>query len=137
MSERILEQQKAIAQVLSNERKLRHLTLSRQDVDVLEAVNKSLSPLVEFTDALSGEKYVSVLWQPSPKPSGHRIPPISTSRRQRASIASTTAAEGEEDQVPFKRLFDVLPGEGTGSPSGAEYLQDPKPDTDSQVDSLI
>ena len=70
MSERILEQQKAIAQVISNERKLRHLTLSRQDVDVLEADNKSLSPLVEFTDALSGEKYVSVLWQPSPKPSG-------------------------------------------------------------------
>jgi cell shape-determining protein MreC len=88
MSERIPEQQKAIAQVISNERKLRHLTLSRQDVDVLEADNKSLSPLVEFTDALSGEKYVSVLWQPSPKPSGHRIPPISTSQRQRASIAS-------------------------------------------------
>ena len=37
---------------------------------MLEADNKSLSPLVEFTDALSGEKYVSVLWQPSPKPSG-------------------------------------------------------------------
>ena len=60
MIERILEQQKAIAQVLSNDRKLRHLILSWQDVDVLEAVNKSLSPLVEFTDALSGEKYVSV-----------------------------------------------------------------------------
>ena len=44
MSERILEQQKAIAQVISNERKLRHLTLSRQDVDVLKADNKSLSP---------------------------------------------------------------------------------------------
>ena len=60
MIERIREQQKAIAQVLSNDRKLRHLILSWQDVDVLEAVNKSLSPLVEFTDALSGEKYVSV-----------------------------------------------------------------------------
>ena len=59
MTERILEQQKAVAQVLSNDRKLRHLTLSWQDVDVLEAVNKSLSPLVEFTDELSGEKYVS------------------------------------------------------------------------------
>ena len=58
MTERILEQQKAVAQVLSNDRKLRHLTLSWQDVDVLEAVNKSLSPLVEFTDELSGEKYV-------------------------------------------------------------------------------
>ncbi|KAK0141200.1 Zinc finger BED domain-containing protein 1 [Merluccius polli] len=60
MIDRVLEQQKAIAQVLSNDRKLRHLILSWQDIDVLEAVNKSLSPLVEFTDALSGEKYVSV-----------------------------------------------------------------------------
>lgn len=60
MIDRILEQQKAIAQVLSNDRKLRHLCLSWQDIDVLEAVNKSLTPLVEFTDALSGETYVSV-----------------------------------------------------------------------------
>lgn len=29
-------------------------------IDVLEAINKSLSPLFEFTDALSGEKYISV-----------------------------------------------------------------------------
>lgn len=27
---------------------------------MLEAINKSLSPLIEFTDALSGQKYVSV-----------------------------------------------------------------------------
>ncbi|XP_051959033.1 uncharacterized protein LOC127626931 [Xyrauchen texanus] len=60
MIDRVLEQQKAIAQVLSSDRKLRHLTLSWQDIDVLEAIKKSLSPLVEFTDALSGEKYVSV-----------------------------------------------------------------------------
>ena len=60
MIHRVLEQQKAIAQVLSSDRKTRHLSLTWQDVDVLEAINKSLSPLVEFTDALSGEKYVSV-----------------------------------------------------------------------------
>lgn len=60
MIDRVLEQHKAIAQVLSSDRKLRHLTLSWQDIDVLEAINKSLSPLVEFTDALSGEKYISV-----------------------------------------------------------------------------
>ncbi|XP_033975127.1 zinc finger BED domain-containing protein 1-like [Trematomus bernacchii] len=60
MIDRVLEQQKAIAQVLSSDRKTRHLSLTWQDVDVLEAINKSLSPLVEFTDALSGEKYVSV-----------------------------------------------------------------------------
>ncbi|KAK1875931.1 Zinc finger BED domain containing protein 1 [Dissostichus eleginoides] len=57
MIDRVLEQQKAIAQVLSNDRKTRHLSLMWQDVDVLEAINKSLSRLVEFTDALSGEKY--------------------------------------------------------------------------------
>ncbi|XP_033995699.1 zinc finger BED domain-containing protein 1-like [Trematomus bernacchii] len=60
MIDRVLEQQKAIAQVLSSDRKTRHLSLTWQDVDVLEAINKSLSPLVEFTDTLSGEKYVSV-----------------------------------------------------------------------------
>lgn len=60
MIDRVLEQHKAITQVLSSNRKLRHLTLSWQDIDVLEAINKSLSPLVEFTDALSGEKYISV-----------------------------------------------------------------------------
>ncbi|CAM4455072.1 unnamed protein product [Leuciscus chuanchicus] len=60
MVDRVLEQQKAIAQVFSGDRKARHLTLTWQDIDVLEAINKSLSPLVEFTDALSGEKYVSV-----------------------------------------------------------------------------
>nr|XP_055053943.1 E3 SUMO-protein ligase ZBED1-like [Misgurnus anguillicaudatus] len=60
MISRVLEQHKAITQVLSSDRKLRHLTLSWQDIDVLEAINKCLSPLVEFTDALSGEKYISV-----------------------------------------------------------------------------
>ncbi|KAM4537372.1 E3 SUMO-protein ligase ZBED1-like [Odontesthes bonariensis] len=60
MIARILEQQKAIVQVLASDRKQRHLYLSWQDIDVLEAVNKSLTPLVEFTDALSGEKYVSI-----------------------------------------------------------------------------
>lgn len=57
---RILEQQKAIAQVLSVDKKVRHLVPSWQDIDVLEAINRALSPLVEFTDALSGEKYISV-----------------------------------------------------------------------------
>ncbi|XP_016116980.1 uncharacterized protein [Sinocyclocheilus grahami] len=43
-----------------NTRKARHLVPTWQDVEVLEAVNNSLSPLAEFTDALSGEQYVSV-----------------------------------------------------------------------------
>ncbi|XP_035251445.1 uncharacterized protein LOC118215110 isoform X1 [Anguilla anguilla] len=41
-------------------RNSRYLIPAWQDTDVLEAISKSLSPLVEFTDALSGEKYVSV-----------------------------------------------------------------------------
>ncbi len=60
MIQRVLEQERAISQVLKAERKSRHLVLSWQDVDVLEAINKVLSPLQDFTDALSGEQYVSV-----------------------------------------------------------------------------
>lgn len=33
---------------------------SWQDISLLESINKALGPLTEFTDALSGEKYVSV-----------------------------------------------------------------------------
>ncbi|XP_033931087.1 E3 SUMO-protein ligase ZBED1-like [Pseudochaenichthys georgianus] len=60
MISRILEQQKALSQVLSVDKKLRHLIPNWQDIDVLESVSKSLGPLLEFTDALSGEDYVSV-----------------------------------------------------------------------------
>ncbi|KAK0154076.1 hypothetical protein N1851_003848 [Merluccius polli] len=56
MTGRVLEQQKAIAQVLSSDRKFRHLTPSWQDINVDESIHKWLGPLVEFTDALSGEK---------------------------------------------------------------------------------
>ncbi|KAJ4947029.1 hypothetical protein JOQ06_009071 [Pogonophryne albipinna] len=58
MISRILEQQKALSQVLSVDKKLRHLIPNWQDIDVLESVSKSLGPLLEFTDALSGEDYV-------------------------------------------------------------------------------
>jgi len=50
----------SLTQVLQADKKTRHLALTWQDMDVLESVNKALSPLVEFTDALSGEQYVSV-----------------------------------------------------------------------------
>ena len=33
---------------------------SWQDIDVLESVNKALGPLQEFTDIISGKKYVTV-----------------------------------------------------------------------------
>ena len=60
MIARVLEQHRAISQVLSTDSKARHLIPTWQDTDVLEAINKSLRPLTEFTDALSSEKYVSV-----------------------------------------------------------------------------
>ncbi|XP_067313700.1 E3 SUMO-protein ligase ZBED1-like [Pseudorasbora parva] len=60
MIERVLDQEKAISQVLKADKKVRHLVPSWQDVDVMESVKKALSPLRDFTDALSGEDYVSV-----------------------------------------------------------------------------
>lgn len=60
MIERVLEQSKALSQVLSEDKKTRHLVPTWQDTDVLESINNALSPLQEFTDALSGEDYVSV-----------------------------------------------------------------------------
>ncbi|XP_056119514.1 E3 SUMO-protein ligase ZBED1-like [Rhinichthys klamathensis goyatoka] len=60
MISRILEQQQALTQVLSADKKVRHLIPTWQDIDVLESVSKSLGPLLDFTDALSGDEYVSV-----------------------------------------------------------------------------
>ncbi|XP_051501698.1 E3 SUMO-protein ligase ZBED1-like [Myxocyprinus asiaticus] len=60
MIARVLEQQNALSKVLSTDRKVRHLLPSWQDLEVLESVNKALSPLQHFTDALSGERYVSI-----------------------------------------------------------------------------
>lgn len=60
MIERVLEQEAAISQVLKSDKKARHLVPTWQDIDVLESVKKALSPLRDFTDALSGENYVSV-----------------------------------------------------------------------------
>ncbi|XP_056155762.1 zinc finger BED domain-containing protein 4-like [Lampris incognitus] len=58
--DRFLEQEKAIARVLGSDKKSRHLVPSWQDIDVLESINKAVKPLQDFTDALSGEAYVSV-----------------------------------------------------------------------------
>ncbi|XP_061608235.1 E3 SUMO-protein ligase ZBED1-like [Phyllopteryx taeniolatus] len=60
MIQRVLEQERAISHVLKDDKKSRQLVPTWQDVEVLEAVNKVLSPLQDFTDALSGEQYVSV-----------------------------------------------------------------------------
>lgn len=60
MIQRVLEQQRALSDVLSADKKSRHLVPTWQDLDVLESINQVLQPLQEFTDALSSESYVSV-----------------------------------------------------------------------------
>jgi len=60
MVERIKEQQEAINVVLSNDRKASHLILNWQQKDVLEAIDKVLSPLKKMTDLLSAEDYVTI-----------------------------------------------------------------------------
>lgn len=60
MIARVLEQAKAISQVLSGERYARSLIPTWQDIDVLESIHKALHPLLKLTDALSGEEYVSI-----------------------------------------------------------------------------
>lgn len=61
MVARILEQRAAIAEVLASYKSTRHLVPTWLDIDVLESVHKTLSPLMEFTDSLSGESYVKLL----------------------------------------------------------------------------
>ena len=41
------------------DRKTAHLVPTWQDLEVLESINKALAPLADFTDILSGEKYVT------------------------------------------------------------------------------
>ena len=60
MVDRILEQECALRQVLSNDRKSVHLIPSWQDIQVLESLKSGLGPVYDFTDILSGENYVTV-----------------------------------------------------------------------------
>ena len=60
MVERLIEQMEAIRVVLASDRKTSHLIPSWQDCDVLDSLSAALKPLKEMTDALSGEKCVTV-----------------------------------------------------------------------------
>ena len=60
MIDRILEQQQAISAVLANDHKNWHHMPTDQEVSVLETVVSVLSPLSIFTDALSGEKHLTI-----------------------------------------------------------------------------
>jgi len=53
MISRVLEQEKALRQVLSLDRKTVHLGPTWQDLEVLESINKPMAPLTDFTDILS------------------------------------------------------------------------------------
>ena len=46
--------------VLSDDRTTTYLIPTWQDIIVLESVNAAVSPVAEFTDFMSGEKYVSI-----------------------------------------------------------------------------
>lgn len=50
MMDRILEQQEAVGVVLASDRKVSHLILTWQDVDVMESVLAVLHPLQQLTD---------------------------------------------------------------------------------------
>ena len=60
MIARVLEQEKAIHKVLSDDRKTAHLIPTWQDIDVLESIQAALGPLADFTDMLSGENFVTM-----------------------------------------------------------------------------
>lgn len=60
MVERVLEQLPAIRRVLVEDRKHANLTPTWQDVSVLESINAAMKPLLDLTDILSGEQYVTV-----------------------------------------------------------------------------
>ena len=60
MIDGILEQQQATSAVLANDRKNWHHMPTDQEVSVLETVVSVLSPLSILTDALSGEKHLTI-----------------------------------------------------------------------------
>lgn len=60
MIARVPKEEKAISKMFSADRKTRHLAPLWQDIKFLESIHNAHNPLVEFTDALSGEAHVGV-----------------------------------------------------------------------------
>ena len=60
MVARVLEQEKAIRQVVGTDRKTCHLVPTWQDIDVLQSVHSAVKNLADFTDMLSGEERVTL-----------------------------------------------------------------------------
>ena len=59
MLQRLLEQEKAVCQVLGADPKTNHLKLRWQDTEVIESIVGALKPVADFTDALAAEKQVT------------------------------------------------------------------------------
>ena len=57
---RVLEQEKAIQQVVGTDRKTCHLVPTWQDINVLQSVHSAVKNLADFTDMLSGEERVTL-----------------------------------------------------------------------------
>ena len=60
MVARVLEQEKAIRQVIGTDHKTSHLLPTQGDMDVLQSVHSAIKDLAEFTDTLSGEDRVTL-----------------------------------------------------------------------------
>uniref|UniRef100_A0A1X7TZ46 Uncharacterized protein n=1 Tax=Amphimedon queenslandica TaxID=400682 RepID=A0A1X7TZ46_AMPQE len=60
MVTRVLEQEAAIRQILSANRKCSHLVSTWQDLEVLESLKAALGSLADFTNILSGEEKVTL-----------------------------------------------------------------------------
>ena len=67
MISRVLRIKKAIRRILGNDKKTSHRW---QDLEILECLNATPAPLNEFTDILSGSKYVTIS---AVKPILHRL----------------------------------------------------------------
>ena len=60
MVSKILEQKEAICLVLIADRSASNIVPTWQDLDVMQAIDRAISPLSTLTDILPGEKYVAI-----------------------------------------------------------------------------
>lgn len=133
MIERVLEQLPAIRRVLVEDRKHGHLNPTWQDVSVLESINAAMKPVADFTDILSGEKYVTVS---SVKPvleliKGKLLSPNPNDTTLTAKIKENMCRVLTEKYSPLEiqdllRKATILDPRYRGSMEDAEVLDDVK-----------
>ncbi|KAL3972567.1 protein-disulfide reductase (glutathione) [Sarotherodon galilaeus] len=127
MIQRVLEQEKAISQVLKADRKTRHLVPTWQDIDVLESVNKTLNPLIEFTDALSGEEYTQAVSESPPSHTSTAGEAQKEPKRSKRSLGSffkkassqpgpAALTDREVIEIELKSYLQVLDVDGEADP---------------------